>query len=114
MSAVCTQMYNHSTISTAAVLITAFGHHRVHHVLHCTVLMYTKQCGSCGEWQRGVSLLGEMRRARVRPTQRSYGNAIAGCAKAGQWHACLCLIEEMQVKYDINVKQQLIVKNTPS
>ncbi|CAM9346947.1 unnamed protein product, partial [Ectocarpus sp. 8 AP-2014] len=53
-------------------------------------------CAVNGEWQKAVSLLDEMRQARMYPDARCYGNAMRACAAGGNWQLSLALLNTMK------------------
>eukprot|EP00904_Undaria_pinnatifida_P005078 jgi/Undpi1/16/HiC_scaffold_1.g00016.m1 len=53
-------------------------------------------CAVNGEWQKAVSLLDEMREARMSPDGRCYGNAMRACATGGNWQLALALLNTMK------------------
>ncbi|CAM9386504.1 unnamed protein product [Scytosiphon promiscuus] len=53
-------------------------------------------CAVNGEWQKAVSLLDEMRQARMSPDARCYGNAMRACAAGGNWQLSLALLNTMK------------------
>lgn len=46
--------------------------------------------GSCGEWERAVGLLEDMRERGLKPDVVTYSALISACQKAGQVCVCVC------------------------
>merc|ERR1712137_997747 len=64
-------------------------------------------CEKCGQWQRAVDLLDDLRNLRkrtttssdggeLRPDDISYNAAIFACCRAGRWEQAVILLKEMQ------------------
>ena len=52
-------------------------------------------CGRGGEWQRGLSLVAEMRRKKLLPDHFTFGAAISACERSGRWEEALTLVGDM-------------------
>ncbi|CAK0873514.1 unnamed protein product [Prorocentrum cordatum] len=59
-------------------------------------------CKSCGQWQRDLSLLSEMREAKLEPNViYTYSVGIRACLKGEQWQQALALLSEAKLEPDV-------------
>lgn len=54
------------------------------------------ECKAFGQWQRALSLLQEMRSARVQVDEKSFAMAISACERGDEWEHAVSLLEDMR------------------
>ncbi|CAK0793530.1 unnamed protein product [Prorocentrum cordatum] len=52
-------------------------------------------CGKGEQWQRALSLLSELREAKLQPSVVSYSAGISACGKGKQWQLAFALLSQM-------------------
>merc|ERR1712232_361613 len=62
---------------------------------------YSALLGTCGkpqQWERALTLFGDMRRHVSLPGSASYGAAVRACESGRRWQRALLLLSEIQGK----------------
>ncbi|CAK0844750.1 unnamed protein product [Prorocentrum cordatum] len=61
-------------------------------------------CEKCGQWQRALAMLTEMREAKLEPDVVSYSAVISACEKDTHWQFAFALLSAMrETKLEPNV-----------